>query len=180
MVPRSPLRCAPHSVPEVPKPLWRGRAHSLVLTWGIGSVFVAVFALIVLVNAFERDHAKRITGGAWVRPIGILVIAYVISMWIAHASLEVADDAMRVRFGAGWPTRVIPWERVKSVEYVYVRPMQWGGWGYRVRPARKATALVLRAGDGLQVTFANDHVFVITVDDAKRGLDVIRKVLERK
>ena len=165
---------------STPRPRWRGTAHSLVLTWVIVAIFTTVFGIMVIANAFERDPAKRLSGAGWLGPLLVLAIGFASALWSSRAAVEVHDDALLVRFGPGWPTRRIPWDRVHSVDVIDVRPMQWGGWGYRVLAARHAQALVLRAGPGLRLKLAGDRVFVVTVDDAKRGLEAIRAVLETK
>lgn len=162
------------------RPRWRGTAHSIVLTWVIVAIFTAVFGAIVVANAVERDPAKRLTGAGWIGPAVVLIIGIIVAVWSSRAAVEVHDDALLVRFGPGWPTHRIPWERVHSVDVIDVRPMQWGGWGFRVKPVRRTQALVLRAGPGLRINLDGERVFVVTVDDARRGLDAIRAVLETK
>ena len=55
-----------------------------------------------------------------------------------------------------------------------------GGWGYRWVPWRRGSAAVMRAGSGFRFDFANGKVFVVTVDDADAGLEIIRGVLATK
>ncbi len=47
-----------------------------------------------------------------------------------------------------------------------VRPMQWGGWGYRgsLKLMRKA-AVVHRAGPGIRLDLTDGRVFVVTLDN---------------
>jgi hypothetical protein len=51
---------------------------------------------------------------------------------------------------------------------IEVRPVQWGGWGYRgsVRVFKKA-AVVLRKGPGLRLRLRNGAQFAVTVPGAE-------------
>lgn len=180
MAPLSPLQSAQPWAPDVAAVRWRGTAGSYVLRWVIVAIFTALGGFIVVVNAYTRNPAKHLTGLHWLTPIGTLLLGLVISLWTSRVAVEVDDDELRVRFGPGWPVRHIRWERVKSVEAIDVRPTQWGGWGYKVQPLRHAQAVVMRGGPGLKLTLDNETLFVITVDDAKRGLEVIRGILATK
>lgn len=159
------------------KVLWRGTASSILLSWLLVAIFTSGFGLIVVTNAFTVDPSQRITGAAWLGPVAALIIGLAAALVSSRASLEVSTDGVRVRLGLGIPGRRFGWSGVVSVECIDVRPTQWGGWGYRWLPYKHARAVILRAGEGLRFTFADDRVFVITVDDAKRGLEIIRRIL---
>lgn len=162
--------------PDMAKLRWRGTASSIVLSWVLIAVFVFTFGAIIVANIYASPDEK-IAGAAWLAPLAVLVIGLVVASLSSRVAVEVDDDEMRVRFGFGWPVRRIQWAMVEKVEYVDVRPWQWGGWGYKVNFAKRSSAVVLRAGEGLQVTFANGRVFIVTVDGAKRGLEAIRTIL---
>lgn len=158
------------------KLLWRGTARSLVLLWVLVAIFVFAAGLVVVMQAFSDGAGSRFRSGGWIAPVVILLIGVIASVWSSHLAVELDAEEMRVRFGPGWPVRRIPWSRVISVEYLWVHPLQWGGWGYRVLPLRRAQAVVLRAGDGLRLELSSGRTFVVTVDQAKRALEVIRKL----
>lgn len=158
------------------KARWRGTASSIVLSWVLLSVFVFAFGATTVANIYASPDEK-ITGAAWLAPLAILVIGVVVALLSSRIAVEVDDDEMRVRFGFGWPVRRIQWAMVEKVEYVDVRPWQWGGWGYKVNLVKRSSAVVLRAGEGLKVTFSNGRTFIVTVDGAKRGLETIRAIL---
>ena len=162
------------------KVLWRGTASSILLTWVMVAIFTATFGFIVVMNAITADNAEKISGRGWIWLTSTLLVTFGVAIWTMRAAVEVDASEFRVRFGYGWPTRRIPWERVARVEAINVRPMEWGGWGYKMRPLQKAQAVVLRSGEGLKLTLDNNHVFVVTVDHTKRGLDVIREILSSK
>jgi hypothetical protein len=156
--------------------LWRGTARSLVLSWVLIAIFVMLFGLVVIADAATGDHSSKLSGTGWIAPVGVLVLGVLIAWWSSRVAVEFDAQELRVRFGPGWPMRRIPWSRVISVEYLYVHPLQWGGWGYNLLPRRRTQAIVLRAGDGLRLELSNGRALVITVDQAKRALDAIRKL----
>ena len=158
------------------KLLWRGSARSQVLAWLLLAIFVLIFGGMVVSNAFTSHSGKKLAGTGWLGPVLVLVLGVIAAIWSSRLAVEIDSTELRVRFGPGWPVRRIPWSRVISVEYLNVHPLQWGGWGYRVLPLRRAQAVVLRAGDGLRLELSNGGTFVLTVDHAKQALDVIRKL----
>ena len=169
-------RCVRPWVPEMSKIRWRGTARSVVLAWVIIATDVLVLATVVLTNAYAGQR-ERLGVGGWMALSAGLAFGLVISVLSSRIAVEVDADEFRVRFGWGWPVRRIPWAMVEKVEQIDIRPWQWGGWGYKINPARRSSAVVLRAGEGFKVTMANGRILVVTVDGAKRGLDAIREIL---
>ena len=159
--------------------LWRGRAESAILRSIVLLVIAFVVAAVVFGNRYA-DPSEQLRGWAWLAfavPIGLALIA---ALLFTRLSVEIDDDEVRIVYGYGWPVQRITWDRVASVQTIHVRPTEWGGWGYRWVPWRKGTAAVMRAGSGFRFDFANGKVFVVTVDDAEGGLEVIRGVLAKK
>jgi hypothetical protein len=84
-----------------------------------------------------------------------------------------------VAFGwFGWPRRRIALREIDRAEVVDVRPIAYGGWGYRIRPG--ATALILRRGPGIRVVRSERRDFVVTVDDPVSGAGVLNDLLRRE
>lgn len=158
------------------KILWRGTARSIVLSWVIIAVDVLALGIVVMADAYGGPDEELGTAG-WIAVLAALVSGLVIALLSSRIAVEVDDDELRVRFGFGWPVRHIDWARVEQVEAIDVRPWQWGGWGYKVNPAKRSSAVVLRSGDGLKLTLAGGSSFVVTVDGAKHGLEVVRGIL---
>ena len=159
------------------KVLWRGTVGSILLSWTIIAIFTFAFGAMVLANAYGSDPSVKISGGEWLAPLSVFAIGFIVSLAWSRASVEVDADEVRVRLGLGFTVRRFAWSRVASVECIDVRPMRWGGWGFRWIPTKHTHVLVLRAGEGLKFTLENGRVFIVTVDGAKRGLDVIRGIL---
>ena len=158
---------------------WRGSSNSILLPWVITLLMVGTLAVIAVSNPYATGD-ERIEGWAWLATVGPTALVVLFGFIYSRVAIEVTDDDIVVRFGFGWPTKRIAWANIASVEKLYVQPMKWGGWGYRRAPLRKATAAVMRAGEGLKFTFADGRIFVVTVDKAEAGLTAIRKVLSTK
>ncbi|WP_049719406.1 hypothetical protein [Streptomyces caatingaensis] len=62
----------------------------------------------------------------------------------------------------------------RSIRYAsarWTKPAEIGGWGYRWRPGLRAVSL--REGQALWLEFTSGAQFVVTVDDAGTGADLI-------
>ena len=143
-----------------------------------------MLAVSVLILRYKQPDAPRpwrvplnLKLGSFELPVGLILIAAVL---FTRLTVEVDDDEVRIVYGYGWPIQHIRWDRVAAVQTIQVRPTEWGGWGYRWVPWKKGTAAVMRAGSGFRFDFPNGKVFVVTVDDADAGLEVIRGVLATK
>lgn len=159
--------------------LWRGRAESALLRSIVFVVVSVIFAITIISNPYATPE-KQLHGWLWLIPLLTMGGALLAAVLFTRLSVEVTEDEVRVVYGWGWPVQRIGWDRVASVQVINVRPAEWGGWGYRWVPWRKGTAAVMRAGSGFRFDFANGKVFVVTVDDADAGLEIIRGVLGTK
>lgn len=144
-VPTMPLEPGEHAV-------WTGTLHSRWLLYlGIGSLVLGVLAA---------------AGTFWWLALPAIVSAVAVS---SLATLRVTADrnGLTVRYGwLPWPRTTVGTERIKTASVIDVKPMQWGGWGYRgsLKLMRKA-AVVHRAGPGIRLDLNDGRVFVVTVDD---------------
>ena len=159
--------------------LWRGTAESVVLRATVFLLITVVVAIVVFGNRLAAPE-EQLYGLDWVIPGIAFGLALIAAVLFTRLTVEVDDDEVRIVYGYGWPTQRIRWDRVASVQTIQVRPTEWGGWGYRWVPWKKGTAAVMRAGSGFRFDFSNGKVFVVTVDDADAGLEVIRGVLATK
>ena len=159
--------------------LWRGSAESVVLRSIVFLMIAVISAVVVFANRYAAPE-EQLHGLAWLIPGIAFGVALIAAVLFTRLTVEVDDDEVRIIYGYGWPTQRIRWDRVASVQSIQVRPTEWGGWGYRWVPWKKGTAAVMRAGSGFRFDFPNGKVFVVTVDDADAGLEVIRGILSTK
>ena len=76
-------------------------------------------------------------------------------------------SGLQVGYGfLGWPRTSVPTRRIATAQAIDVRPIEWGGWGYRGNlTLMKRAAVVLRAGPGIRLDLHDGKVFVVTIDN---------------
>jgi uncharacterized membrane protein len=112
---------------------------------------------------------------------GLLLLA-VGAAFLLFTSIRVTVDrnGVRIAYGLlGWPVQRIALAEIQQASMLQVKPMEWGGWGYRgsMKLMRRA-AIVLRAGEGIRLELAGQRTLVITVDDAEQGAGVINDLID--
>lgn len=138
---------------------WSGSAsNGWFAAIGVGPVVVAV--------VFEPR---------WV----VLMIAISVVV-VAFSSVRVVADAggVAVEIGPfGWPRQYLPIEEIKGAEAVEVKPMAYGGWGYRVRSGVRA--FIIRSGPAIRIDREAGPDMLVTVDDAPIGAVSIEALVRR-
>ena len=109
----------------------------------------------------------------WIPAVAALLVGV-----LTAVRVTVDDRGLVAGFGwFGWPRRTVRLEEISRAEVVDVRPIAYGGWGYRIRPG--VTALIVRGGTAIRVVRADKRDLVVTVDDAERGAGVLNDLLAR-
>ena len=145
---------------DVTHSVWSGR--------GIGKVTTMIGVVILLIALLTWGWAG----------IVLLVVALV-ALLFAEVRTTVSQRGVVVSLGWwGFPSWTVPLETVEAATVENVKPLAWGGWGYRVRPG--ARAVVIRAGDGLRLVRPGGHDLVYTVDDAETGAGLINSIIQRR
>jgi hypothetical protein len=141
---------------------WTGTGHSGSL-W-----FFAVFLTVGGVLLYISTSA----GGL------ILLLVSAALAELSAVRVVVGAHGVRITPRFGFPWMTIALDRIESAEAIDVRPLSWGGWGYRgsLKLMQRA-ALVLRAGPGLKLNLRNGSVFVVTVDGAEDAAAVVNGLL---
>lgn len=112
-------------------------------------------------------------GWGWL--IGAFVVVLGILMMRVDAVVD--NDGLTVRLGGFLPVRRYPVESLKAARAIDLDPTAWGGWGWRATPS--ASAIVLRRGDAIELSFKNDRRFAVTVDDATTGAALLNGLVAR-
>ena len=165
---------------RTPRPdelLWRGTIRSVTLT----AFVVAVLGILSMLTVILNDTAapeKQIHGYGWIAYAALMVLIALTVVNFMWVTAEVRRDGFFIGFGPlNWPRKRIGWARVAQVEKIDVRPTQWGGFGFRAVPWKRATAVVLRRGEGLKFELAGKRYFVITLDNSAAALAAIERAL---
>ena len=142
---------------------WTGRAH---LAWWLPLVLIAIGAVLVV-------SARSAVGAL---PAALLLLVYLAFGWIR---VSVDARGLRVRYGLlPWPVTSVPLDDIRRAERIDLRPLQWGGWGYRgSRKAFRRAAVVLRGGDAIKLQLTDGSEFAVTVDDAATGAALLADLL---
>jgi hypothetical protein len=94
---------------------------------------------------------------------------------MSQVEANVTNDGLRVRLG-GIPVRRIGVDEMSSARSIDLEPTEWGGWGWWV--ASGTSAIVLRRGEALEVTFKNGRRFAMTVDDSSTGAALLNGLID--
>jgi hypothetical protein len=113
-------------------------------------------------------------------PVWLVLFVVIALVGVAFSSVTVdADEAgVTVKMGPfGWPTQRIAVGGITGVSAATVKPMSYGGWGYRVRSGVRA--IIIRSGPAIRVERADQPDLLITVDDAPAGAAAIGALVSR-
>ncbi|NNF63210.1 MAG: hypothetical protein HKN07_03050 [Acidimicrobiia bacterium] len=152
----------------------------------------------------EHEHAvwSARLHNRWLLVIGVcitiagVVFALYIQWWtllpmatsglavLTFASLRVrADgDGLHVSYGIlPWPRTHIPVNQIETASVIDIRPMEWGGWGYRGSlKLMNQAAVVHRAGPGLRLDLKDGKVFAVTVDNPETPAALLNAEVARQ
>lgn len=136
---------------------WVGRSR-------VRGVALVVFALAVLLLVLRPGL-----------PLWVFVLIAGVGVVFSQVEAQVTNDGMRVRLG-GIPIRTFPLHLISSARAISVEPDAYGGKGWRTTPGQ--SALILRAGEALAITFRDGSQFVLTVDDPETGAALLNGLIE--
>jgi hypothetical protein len=139
-------------------------------------------------------HARRPLMTAAALGLAAVVAAVITALWVAAgcalvglAFLLVGEvhvtagvQGVRVSSPVGWPRVTLPLDQIEAARAIYLRPRDWGGWGYRgsLRLAGRA-AWVVRRGEALELRLTDSRAFAVTVDGATDAAAVVNALLAR-
>ncbi|HEY8453795.1 MAG: DUF1648 domain-containing protein [Micromonosporaceae bacterium] len=134
---------------------------------------VVVLAVSLLATALVGALARSVWAAA-------PTVAVVLIVGLAFTVLRLTVDrrGLRIRFGPwGWPQVTVNLDEIEYAEVTEVRPSEWGGWGYRMRP--RGRALVLRRGPGVRLALSGGRQFVATTRDPHTVAGLLNTLVER-
>ncbi|MEV0086295.1 DUF1648 domain-containing protein [Saccharopolyspora sp. NPDC050642] len=98
---------------------------------------------------------------------------------LSSARVQIDERGVRVAFGPQrWPARLIPLTKIDGARGETRRPLEVGGWGYRVLP--NSTAIMLRGGECLVLRLTSGRDFYISVGHAERGAELVNALITER
>lgn len=124
----------------------------LAVLMALGATGLAVFSVV-------QNGAGASAAITLALVTGICLVFARLRVSVDRRGLRVVSSLLRV------PIKQIALTDVASARAETIRPMEWGGWGYRIRPGR--SAVVLTGGPGIVVQRRNGTQFAVTVPEAE-------------
>jgi len=170
-IPASPTIHHPGSQPTMElaagqHAVWAETLHSaLLFRLGAGAMIVGV---VVAIGTF------------WWLLIPSLVTG-VAALSLATLQVRADGKGLHVKYGLlPWPRTNVEVADMETVSVIDVRPMEWGGWGYRGSlKLMKQAAVVHRAGPGIRLDLNNGKVFVVTVNNPETPVALLNAEIAR-
>jgi hypothetical protein len=110
----------------------------------------------------------------FIDPIWTVLMVAIAIVMVAFSSVRVEADEQGVTVNIGpfgWPRSHIPIEEITGAAAFDIKPMAYGGWGYRVRSGVRA--FVIRSGPAIRIERSHGPDTLVTVDDAPVGAATI-------
>ena len=124
--------------------------------------------------------ALPIVGVVFFDPVWLILFVVIAIVGVAFSSVtvDVDESGVTVRIGPfGWPTQHIAIDEITGASAVAVKPMSYGGWGYRVRSGVRG--IIIRSGPAIRLDRPDGPDLLITVDDAPAGAAAISTLVRR-
>jgi hypothetical protein len=127
-------------------------SHREFVVWPL--VIAVVTAVAALVMGLVADVVAAV----------VMAAAAATAATLAWVQVTVDDRGLRVGLGPwAWTVKRIAIADVAAAHAEQIEAIDWGGWGYRVKPGR--SALVLRSGPAIVLELTDGRRFAVTVDD---------------
>lgn len=165
-VPHDGPGAAPLPLADGARAVWFGTAT--LSKAGVATLSVLLFGTLALGVGLVAAGAA----GGW---FAVAVSLLMIVLMLTTSVFRVRADAtgLHVRSTFGWPRYDISAGEIAAVRVVAVNPFaEFGGWGIRWGLDGRF-GIVLRAGEGIEVTRENGKIMVVTVDDAETAAAVL-------
>ena len=146
------------------------------MSWTCRGPWAVPAAVVVLVAGVALT---AVTGVA----VPVIAAALVAVLLLHFRQITVTVDETHLRTAFALPLiRVgIPLAEVERLEHVPdLRPVRYGGWGYRgsLRLLKRA-AVILRRGDGVIFALTRERRYIVTVDDAATLAHTVQERIAR-
>lgn len=118
-----------------------------VASLAVGAAFIASAAIAV----FGGDRSYLVTAGLLALCAALLAANAWVTVTVTEERLTVHSTLFRIRW------KSIDWDDVELALPVDLRPLHWGGWGYRLVAGR--SGIILRSGPGIELHLRSGRAF---------------------
>lgn len=110
--------------------------------------------------------------------VAITLIAGIIAIpLVTYLRVRIDETAVTWAFGLGLPRGSIALSDIESAEVIDINPMDFGGWGYRLRAT--TTGLIVRGGPGIRLNRTSGRSVVISLAEPNEAAETVRQLLAR-
>lgn len=162
-------------VAPIPAPSTTGLRPGERFYWSGSTQAAWWFPPAVSAIGVASASAAFVTGAPTVLLLALGVLLPLLALLTSRANLTVTPAGVTARLNARYPRRAVPVAAIAGAEAIDVVPLRWGGWGWRVTP--KATALIVRRGEGVRLRLSSGRDLVVTVDDAATAASLINDLV---
>lgn len=160
----APPSGAPRTRLDDVDPTWRGSTR---VGRALPIVLGTVTAVLLVVTWFA---------GPLLLPVLVVVVGLLVAN--LHFTVVVDPDGVAVRGVLGVPRTRVDLDTITQATVEDVRPMAYGGWGWRLASGR--TAVLTSAGPGLVVHRTDDTRLVVTLQDPDGAAGHLNALLDRR
>lgn len=161
----------PDPVDPVRMPLQAGKRFVWVSS-ASNAALVAMGVALLLVAALLAVLADSasLTAAVGLAVTGLVVLAF------SSVRVQIGDRGVVIAFGPlRWPVRHLPLQQLELAYTREQRPLEVGGWGYRMRHGR--STIMVRGGECLILRRSGKADLGISVRDAERGAALLNGLL---
>lgn len=133
--------------------------------------------LITMVSALVLGSAILVAFAAWWAVAVTLLVGIIAIPFLSYLRVRVDESGVAWAFGFGIPRGAVALRDIESAESIDINPLDFGGWGYRLRP--NTLGLIVRGGPGIRVHRKTGRDVVISLAEPDEAVETLRQLLAR-
>lgn len=133
--------------------------------------------LITMVSALVLGSAILVAFASWWAVAVTLLVGIIAIPFLSYLRVRVDESGVAWAFGFGIPRGAVALRDIESAESIDINPLDFGGWGYRLRP--NTLGLIVRGGPGIRVHRKTGRDIVISLAEPDEAVETLRQLLAR-
>lgn len=153
------------------KAVWRNVTRARAYRYQL-IVWVIALGLLVYRASTMAPRATDVAPGSLIWFMAVSGVILLVGLAFMAIEVTVTSERVTVRSAIlRVPFRKLQMTDIASARVEEIRPVTYGGWGYRLR--KGTGAVVIRRGEGIYVNTRQGRDFAVTVDDAEQAAGLI-------